>query len=77
MASVTFGQPVVATWSLVSGPGDVSFGNPNSPDTSVAFTLPGTYFLRLAANDGSDEAWEEVVITVNPAYVVTNRGICL
>ncbi|MDQ3145405.1 MAG: hypothetical protein M3R01_00435 [Actinomycetota bacterium] len=57
------GRPVGATvtsaWSKVSGPGAVTFANPASPATTATFSAPGTYVLRLTANDtqltGTDE----------------------
>jgi hypothetical protein len=43
---------VAAAWSVVSGPGLVLFGDLAAPETTATFALPGTYVLRLAANDG-------------------------
>lgn len=53
-------------WSKVSGPGSVIFGNPNAVDTTASFTLPGTYVLRLLANDSALMNNADVTITVNP-----------
>jgi PKD repeat protein len=39
------------TWSLVSGPGDASFADPNNPITTVTFSQPGSYTLRLLASN--------------------------
>src|SRR5438874_2460478 len=44
---------LITTWSQVSGPGTVTFGNPNARQTSAVFTAVGTYVLRLTANDGA------------------------
>ncbi|RLA59706.1 MAG: hypothetical protein DRR04_07780, partial [Gammaproteobacteria bacterium] len=38
-------------WSMVSGPGTVSFGTPSSLNTTATFTLPGDYVLSLLADD--------------------------
>src|SRR5690606_8566701 len=57
---------VTMTWSKVSGPGSVIFGNPNAVDTTASFTLPGTYVLRLLANDSALMNNADVTITVNP-----------
>jgi len=38
---------VTTLWSKVSGPGVVTFGNPNAVDTSATFSSLGSYVLRL------------------------------
>lgn len=58
------------TWSLVSGPGPVSFGSPSSGNTSALFTSPGTHVLRATANDGTNSATDE--ITINAGTSVTS-----
>ncbi len=58
---------VSVTWSKVSGPGDVTFGNTNTVDTTASFSAAGTYVLRLTANDGQASAADEVSVVVNPA----------
>jgi hypothetical protein len=57
---------VTTTWSKVSGPGAVAFGNANAVDTTASFSQPGTYVLRLTAHDSLLSAADEVTITVNP-----------
>ncbi len=59
------GSTVVTTWSVLSGPGAVTFADPASPTTSVAFATAGTYVLRLNAADGMLSASDEVTITVS------------
>ena len=44
---------VSLAWSKVSGPGSVAFANPAVAATTATFSTPGSYVLRLAANDGS------------------------
>jgi hypothetical protein len=34
-------------WSMVSGPGTVTFANPAALSTTATFSIPGTYVLRL------------------------------
>jgi hypothetical protein len=69
------GGTLTTTWTEFSGPGDVTFGNANAVDTTASFTLPGTYTLRLTANDSALSAADDVVITVlapnNPPTVAT------
>src|SRR5262249_53761139 len=40
---------LTVSWSEVSGPGNVSFGNSNSLSTTVGFSAPGSYVLQLSA----------------------------
>ncbi|MDH3452759.1 MAG: hypothetical protein OEN20_10080, partial [Gammaproteobacteria bacterium] len=54
------------TWSQVSGPGAVVFGNANAVDTAASFPLAGTYVLRLMADDSELTAFAELTVTVNP-----------
>ena len=57
---------VTTTWTETSGPGNVTFANPNAVDTTASFSQAGTYVLRLTANDSALTAFDEVTITVNP-----------
>ena len=63
---------VTSTWSKVSGPGTVTFGNVNAIDTTASFTAPGIYVLELAATDTELSSNDTVTITVNP--VGTNQA---
>ncbi len=58
---------VITTWSMASGPGNVTFGNANAVDTTATFSAAGTYTLRLTADDNQYSTPDDVVITVNPA----------
>jgi uncharacterized protein len=42
-----------ATWSKLSGPGDVSFQDPNALITTATFKTPGSYVLKLTAGNNS------------------------
>ncbi len=57
---------LTTTWSKLSGPGTVAFGNANALATTAAFSAAGTYVLRLTASDGALSATADVTITVNP-----------
>jgi RHS repeat-associated protein len=67
------GFPVGATvstfWSQLSGPGVVTFNEINNPVTKAIFSTPGTYVLRLTANDthrlGTDDI--QIVVNASPA----------
>jgi Bacterial Ig domain len=51
-------------WLLLSGPGNATFNNPYQYKPVVTFDYPGTYVLRLTANDGWIKVYEDVTITV-------------
>ena len=55
------------TWSKLSGPGTVTFNPVNAAMSAATFSLPGTYVLRLTANDSALSAFDDVTITVNAA----------
>ena len=64
------GIPLTTTWTKVSGPGTVSFGNLNALSTTANFSVAGTYILRLTASDSLLTATDAVTIVVNPAGTV-------
>jgi RHS repeat-associated protein len=41
------------SWSKVSGPGTVTFDDPTQAETMAAFSMSGTYVLRLRGHDGA------------------------
>jgi PKD repeat protein len=69
---------VTVAWSKDSGPGTVTFANPVATATTAAFSVAGTYVLRLTANDSALSASATVTIAVNAAPVnqapVVNAG---
>ncbi len=58
---------VLSQWSVISGPGEVSFANASAPNTAVTFLAEGTYVLRLTASDGALSASDEITVTVTAA----------
>ena len=50
---------LTSTWSQTSGPGTVTFASATAADTTATFSAPGTYVLRLTANDGALTAQDE------------------
>ena len=62
---------VTSTWSVVSGPAAVTFTPVNQPVTTATFTVPGTYVLRLTANDSQLSGSDDVTVTVNPHPCLT------
>jgi hypothetical protein len=65
------GQPnppgaLTTIWTKQSGPGSVSFGNASAVDTTAAFSIPGTYVLRLTAADGALASFDQLTVSVSP-----------
>ncbi|MGZ8742413.1 MAG: PKD domain-containing protein [Nocardioides sp.] len=52
------------TWTKVSGPGTVTFGNAGAVDTTATFTVAGTYVIRLTATDGQATTTDDVTVVV-------------
>lgn len=48
-------------WAKLSGPGAVTFGNSALIDTSATFVVDGSYKFRLLADDGSVQAFDDLV----------------
>jgi len=63
------GSTLSVAWSKVSGPGTVTFTNPNAAATTASFSAAGTYVLRLTASDTALTNSDDAVITINPAIV--------
>ena len=63
-------EGVTAAWTLVHGPGSVTFDNASAADTTATFSQPGSYVLRLTASDGALEDTDDVRIAVNAPPVV-------
>ncbi len=58
-------------WSVLSGPGVVTFQNANQPVTTATFSAPGVYDLRLTGNDSQAATFADVTVAVlvNPQPV--------
>jgi thiol-disulfide isomerase/thioredoxin len=59
------------TWSKVSGPGNVTFSNPNFLQTTAAFDTPGDYTLSLDVTAGGVSSSSITRVLVAPANVVS------
>jgi RHS repeat-associated protein len=75
------GLPVGGTltqfWSLISGPGTVSFANAQAAATTATFSAAGTYVLRLTASDSELSSSADVVIKVLKTAATTPGGLFL
>ena len=58
------GGTLTKTWSKVSGPGTVTFGDAAQPSTTAIFSAAGTYVIRLAASDGALATNADINVTV-------------
>ena len=61
---------VALSWSLVAGPGTLSFGTPTNTTTSATGALPGEYQVRLQAGDGTLETFADLLLTLTNAFGV-------
>jgi Calx-beta domain/FG-GAP-like repeat/Carboxypeptidase regulatory-like domain len=59
-------QAVSSTWTMVSGPGTVTFENAGSPTSDAVFSTPGNYVLQLSATDGTVSGSSQVSVVVEP-----------
>src|SRR5262249_51812708 len=57
-------------WSQASGPGTTTFTNPTSANTGASFSTPGSYDLRITANDGVESSTADVMVNVVGSSVV-------
>ncbi len=65
---------VTTTWTQVSGPGTVTFGDASAVDTTASFSEAGTYVLRLLAHDGELNDSDDVTIVVDLTTTPTNTS---
>ncbi len=59
------GGTVAATWTQVSGPGNVAFADATDPVTAATFDAAGSYVVRLTASDGQLAASADVAVAVD------------
>ncbi len=57
-------DPITVSWSTLSGPGTVTFGNSTQASTTAEFSVEGTYRLRLQVQDGVFTVADEVDVIV-------------
>ncbi|MHB8521695.1 MAG: PKD domain-containing protein, partial [Limisphaerales bacterium] len=58
------GAGLTGSWSQMSGPASVTFADTNAVVTTAAFSVPGTYVLRLTSSDSELTANDDVTLTV-------------
>ncbi|WP_395753935.1 Calx-beta domain-containing protein [Prosthecobacter sp.] len=65
VADDSYPTPITLTslWSKVSGPGAVNFADATLPDTTATLAQPGSYVLRLTADDSSAQTYRDLAFT--------------
>lgn len=58
------GPAVKTMWSKVSGPGTVTFADPDSAATTATFSATGDYVLRVSADNGETTASSTLTVRV-------------
>ena len=66
-----FPNPLVVTWTQVSGPASVWFDNIHQTNTTVHFPGVGTYVLRLNADDGAVVVSDDVTFSIQRTLTST------
>ncbi len=60
------GGLLMASWTKISGPGNVMFNDPTNPAAGVTFDQAGNYLLRLSASDNAVTVCDELTVNVRP-----------
>lgn len=64
---------LIVSWHKVTGPGDVTFAQADTPVTTASFSTPGNYVLTLIADDGAlvGHALVAVAVTEPPVQITS------
>src|ERR1041384_4020584 len=62
------------TWTQVSGPGTITFGNLNSPTSTATASVAGAYTLRWTISNGSCTSANDVIITYTASPTTASAG---
>ena len=73
-ATDSAGDTPTVTWVQVSGPGTVTFANPNQASTTATFSQDGTYVLQLSATDTVNSGWAQFTVTVVPPSIASEAS---
>src|SRR5262249_4657933 len=66
---------LVIGWSMISGPGTVTFAAPSQAQTTASFSAPGVYVLRLTAIDDDWTSASDVTVTVSASAPVNQAPV--
>ncbi len=62
-------EALIVQWTLVSGPGNVTFSDQDELGTTATFDRTGVYVLQLRAFDGQDATIDMLTVEVGPREV--------
>ncbi|MCX6853632.1 MAG: family 16 glycosylhydrolase [Verrucomicrobia bacterium] len=68
IATLTGGSGAGIQWSVVSGPGSVTFSNATAATTHATFSAPGVYQLRCSATNAAGTGTDDHTIHVTPLF---------
>jgi len=57
---------LTVSWKMLTGPGKVTFADPNQPVTRARFSAVGVYELELSGSDNEHNNAVKIKVTVNP-----------
>lgn len=60
------GPPPATRWSKLSGPGTVTFADPQAAVTTATFSAPGEYVLKVTADNGEANVASTLAVRVEP-----------
>ena len=66
-------NPLAIAWSEVKGPETLVFGDTSQTNTTVSFTNAGLYVLRLTADDGALQSFDEVTLVVGAVELLATN----
>jgi RHS repeat-associated protein len=58
---------LIITWTQISGPGTVTFSNPNQSTTQATLPVVGSYVLQLSASDSQLSSSATITVTLTAA----------
>jgi DUF1680 family protein len=69
------GPPPAAAWTKESGPGDVAFADAKAGVTTATFSAPGSYVLKLTADNGQSTSASTLIVNVEPPPPATHLDV--
>ncbi len=69
------GQGLARQWSVVRGPGKVTFDEAHAHDTTAHISHPGAYQLRFSVSDGELTGSDDVTVVAGSAASQTFHGL--
>jgi len=73
VASSDTNYPPIVSWSQLSGPAAVAFGNAGNADTTAKFSALGSYVLQCQVSAGTSTNTASVSVAVNSPLVISLR----